>query len=72
MIKVDLTKVKITYIASEGEKKQRSDSVGAFKKIMAFAGKISPGEVLADIKTAKDDFISGGFKSKTDRDRTSL
>lgn len=71
MIKVDLSKVRITYIASEGEKNQETDSVGAFKKIIAFAGKISPGEVLADIKTAKDDFISGGFKSKT-KDRTSL
>lgn len=71
MIKVDLSKVKITYIAAEGEKKQETDSVGAFKKIIALAGKISPGEVLADIKTAKDDFISGGFKTKT-KDRTSL
>lgn len=70
MVEVDLSKVKITYIASEGEK-QKPDSVGAFKKIIAFAGKLSPGEVLADIKTAKDDFISGGFKSKN-KDRASL
>ncbi|MEP5613041.1 MAG: hypothetical protein ABJP45_12370 [Cyclobacteriaceae bacterium] len=71
-IKVDLSKVKITYIAAtEQEIKQEKDSVGAFKKFIAFAGKISPGDVLADIKTAKDDFINGGFKSKQ-KDRGSL
>ncbi len=71
-IKVDLSKVKITYIAANAaEKKQEKDSVGAFKKLIAFAGKISPGEVLADLKTKKDDFINGGFKSK-EKDRTSL
>jgi hypothetical protein len=65
-IKIDLSKVKITYIASTNaqEKELKKDSVGAFKKFIAFAGKISPGDVLADIKTAKDDFINGGFKSK--------
>ncbi|MEP1093551.1 MAG: hypothetical protein ABJG78_00480 [Cyclobacteriaceae bacterium] len=71
-IKVDLSKVKITYIAAAVEEtKQEKDSVGTFKKFIAFAGKISPGDVLADIKTAKDDFINGGFKSKQ-KDRGSL
>jgi len=71
-IKVDLSKVKITYIAATTEEiKQEKDSVGAFKKFIALAGKISPGDVLADMKTAKDDFINGGFKSKQ-KDRGSL
>ena len=67
-----LETVKITYIgANKDEITQPKDSVGAFKKIVAFAGKLSPGDVLADLKTAKDDFINGGFKSKQ-KDRTSL
>ena len=71
-IKVDLSKVKITYIAANSvEKEQEKDSVGAFKKFIAFAGKLSPGEMLADLKTKKDDLINGGFKSK-EKDRTSL
>lgn len=71
-IKVDLSKVRITYIAANAEeKKQEKDSVGAFKKFIAMAGKLSPGDVLADLKTKKDDFINGGFKSK-EKDRTSL
>lgn len=71
-IKVDLSKVKITYIAATtAETTQEKDSVGAFKKFIALAGKISPGDVLADMKTAKDDFINGGFKSKQ-KDRSSL
>ncbi len=71
-IKVDLSKVKITYIAaSPVEKEQEKDSVGAFKKFIAFAGKLSPGEMLADLKTKKDDLINGGFKSK-EKDSTSL
>ncbi len=70
-IKIDLSKVKITYIANTAEKEQEKDSVGAFKKIMAFAGKLSPGEVLADLKTKKDDLFNGGFKSK-EKDSTSL
>ena len=71
-IKVDLSKVKITYIAANSaEKEQEKDSVGAFKKFIAFAGKLSPGEMLADLKTKKDDLINGGLKSK-EKDRTSL
>lgn len=72
-LKFDLSKVKITYIASEAkaEKTQEADSVGGIKKLFAIAGKISPGDVLADIRTAKDDFISSGFKAK-DKDRASL
>ncbi|MEQ9403056.1 MAG: hypothetical protein RIM99_05680 [Cyclobacteriaceae bacterium] len=67
----DLSKVKITYISSATEKRQAPDSVSGIKKLFAIAGKLSPGDVLADIKTAKDDFINGGFKNKN-KDRTSL
>lgn len=68
---IDYTQIKITYIAGEAEKVDKKDSVGGFKKIIAFAGKLSPGEVLADLKTAKDGFINGGFKSKN-KNRSSL
>ncbi len=73
LIKVDITKIKITYIASSTpkEKPQEVDSLKGFKKFIAFAGKLSPGDVLADIREAKDDFISSGFKSKN-KDKSSL
>lgn len=69
-IKIELSKVKITYIAAE-ESKQAVDSTGGIKKLFAKAGRISPGDVLADIKTAKDNLINNGFKSM-ERDRSSL
>jgi hypothetical protein len=60
--------VKITYIASASssvnEELQKTDSASAFKKFIAFAEKIDPGEVLADFKTAKDNLLSNGFKKK--------
>ncbi|MEM7298222.1 MAG: hypothetical protein AAF391_08155 [Bacteroidota bacterium] len=67
-----LKTVKITYIASANQKleqteAQKNDSTGVLKKFIAFAGKIDPGEMLADMKTAKDNLINGGLKNKKDR-----
>jgi len=65
--------VKITYIASSSSKESsevataKSDSTGVLKKFIAFTEKIAPGEVLADIKTAKDNLLNGGLKNKKDR-----
>ena len=63
--------VKITYIASNKENSveepTKSDSTNALKKFIAFTEKIDPGEVLADIKTAKDNLLNGGLKNKKDR-----
>ncbi|MEO9869384.1 hypothetical protein [Ekhidna sp.] len=62
--------VKITYIASSDNKPvevQKNDSTGALKKFIAFAGKIDPGDMLADMKTAKDNLLNGGLKNKKDR-----
>ncbi|SNT15321.1 hypothetical protein SAMN05421640_2541 [Ekhidna lutea] len=62
--------VKITYIASnqnQNTTSQKADSTGALKKFIAFAEKIDPGDMLADIKTAKDNLLNGGFKDKKDR-----
>ncbi|MEP1035156.1 hypothetical protein [Ekhidna sp.] len=63
--------VKITYIASAGkstkEEIQKNDSTGVLKKFIAFTEKIDPGNMLADIKTAKDNLLNGGLKSKKDR-----
>ncbi|WP_425392629.1 hypothetical protein [Ekhidna sp.] len=64
--------VKITYIASSSSadasaSTQKTDSTGVIKKFIAFAEKIDPGDVLADIKTAKDNLLNGGLKSKKDR-----
>lgn len=68
--------VKITYIASTNanrvnkgitNKELKSDSTGVLKKFIALTEKLDPGEMLADIKSAKDDLISGGFKNKKDR-----
>jgi len=64
--------VKITYIASNNrepvaEVTNTSDSTSRFKKLIAFAEKIDPGEMLADIKTAKDNLLNGGLKSKKDK-----
>lgn len=63
-----ISPVKITYIASASsnvtEELQKVDSAGAFKKFIAFAEKIDPGEVLADFKTAKDNLLNNGFKKK--------
>ncbi len=64
--------VKITYIASAStvptaEDTQKSDSTGVLKKFIAFTEKIAPGDMLADIKTAKDNLLNGGLKNKKDR-----
>ncbi|MEM8940283.1 MAG: hypothetical protein AAGC64_13160 [Bacteroidota bacterium] len=60
--------VKITYIASDARVAKKlpikSDSIGVFKKFIAFTDKIDPGEMLADIKTAKDNLLNGGLKNK--------
>ena len=72
-VKAEFRTVKITYIASSGatskENVQKSDSTGMLKKFIAFTDKIDPGDMLADIKTAKDNLLNGGFKKK---DRSSL
>ncbi|NQZ75735.1 MAG: hypothetical protein HRT61_06425, partial [Ekhidna sp.] len=73
MEKPEFRTVKITYIASAGsasemiESTQKADSTSRLKKFIAFAEKIDPGDVLADIKTAKDNLINGGLKSKKER-----
>lgn len=59
--------VKITYIASKsGVIKQKQDSTNSklLKRFISFAGKVSPGDILSDFKTAKDNLINGGFKYK--------
>ena len=71
--KAEFRMVKITYIASSGatskENVQKTDSTGMLKKFIAFTDKIDPGDMLADIKTAKDNLLNGGLKKK---DRSSL
>ena len=63
--------IKITYIASASKTKkeetQKSDSTGVLKKFIAFTEKIDPGNMLADIKTAKDNLFNGGLKNKKER-----
>ena len=69
--KIDYSAVKITYIASNKsimeDEITESDSSGVFKKFIAFTEKIDPGEMLADIKTAKDDLLKGGLKNKREK-----
>lgn len=69
--KPDYRTVKITYIASASTPEkvdiQKADSTNVLKKFIALAEKIDPGDVLADIRTAKDNFISSGFKNKKDK-----
>ena len=70
--KPTFTAVKITYIASNNKKAieeetQKNDSTGVLKKFIAFTGKIAPGDMLADIKTAKDNLFNGGLKNKKER-----
>lgn len=72
IVEESIKTVRITYIASASQKlqpneTQKNDSTGVLKKFIAFAGKIDPGEMLADMKTAKDNLINGGFKNKKDR-----
>ncbi|WP_370089864.1 hypothetical protein [Ekhidna sp.] len=71
VIKPEFRTVKITYIASstsnEPEGAPKADSTSAFKKFIAFTEKIDPGDMLADIKTAKDNLLNGGFKNKKDK-----
>ena len=71
--KAEFRAVKITYIASSEatskENVQKTDSTGMLKKFIAFTDKIDPGDMLADIKTAKDNLLNGGLKKK---DRSSL
>jgi len=55
--------VKITYIASS-EADNTPDGTSRFRKFMAFAEKIAPGEVLADMKIAKDNLLNGRLKNK--------
>ncbi len=56
--------LRITYKASTLEEPLKSDITGTFRKLWEMTRKISPGEMLADIKIAKDDLINGGLKSK--------
>lgn len=70
--KEEFRAIKITYIASSQSEPtstvdQPNDSTGVLKKFIAFADRIDPGEVLADIRTAKDNLISNGLKNKKDR-----
>ena len=64
--------VKITYIASNynsavSEVNNTPDSISKFKKFIAFAEKINPGEMLANMKTAKDNLLNGRLKNKKKR-----
>ncbi len=65
---VDFSAVKITYIASAKneatEELQKTDSANTFKKIIAFAERIDPGEMMAEFKSAKDNLLNNGFKKK--------
>ena len=70
--KEDFRAIKITYIASSQTEpasaiNHNNDSTGVLKKVIAFAERIDPSEVLADIRTAKDNLISNGLKNKKDR-----
>lgn len=69
--KASIGAVKITYIASNDSKVEskepKSDSTGVLKKFLAFTDKLDPGEMLADIKTAKDNLINSGLKNKKER-----
>lgn len=60
--------VKITYIASNtqstSEQDSDRDSTGVFKKVVAFAGKLDPGDMLADMKTVKDNLLNGGLRNR--------
>lgn len=71
IIEPKISAVKITYIATNkdeiNKKELKSDSTGVLKKFIAFTEKLDPGEMLADIKTAKDNLLSSGFKNKKDR-----
>lgn len=64
----DFSAVKITYIASTQaqaeEELQKKDTANGFKKFIAFAEKIDPGEMMADFKSAKDNLLNNGFKKK--------
>jgi len=67
-----INSVKITYIASNNESviseiDNNPDSTSKLKKFIAFAEKIDPGEMLAGMKTAKDNLLNGGFKNKKDK-----
>ena len=68
-----VARVKITYISSSKKQTliQPEDSSKRFKKLFAFAENLSPGEVLADLRSAKDDFFNDGLKSKK-KNRASL
>ncbi len=63
--------VKITYIASNPapmvEKIGKSDSTRIFKKMIAFVGKIDPIDVLASIKTAKENLLNGRLKGEKNK-----
>ncbi len=65
-------KIKITYIATQQKPLETTNDPGpnTFKRLLSFAGKITSGEVLADIKDAKDSFLSNRVRS--DKDRSSL
>lgn len=67
--------VRITYIATpldaQSQKKSKNDATGALRdatgalrKIIAFAANMSPGKLLANVKTAKDQLLNGGLKRK--------
>lgn len=63
--------VKITYIASNQNKammtKSKADSVSKIKKVIAFAEKIDPGQMLATFKMTKDYLLAGGLKNREDK-----
>ncbi len=44
-----------------------ADSTAIFNKIITFAGKIDLREMLADMKTAKDNFLNGSLKNSRKR-----
>lgn len=66
--KKELPPIKITYIASQkrsfkGDSK-KIDTPSNLQKLIAFTEKIDPAEMLANMKSAKDQLINEGFKNK--------
>lgn len=66
--KKELPAIKITYIASQKRSikgdSQKIDTPSNLQKLIAFTEKIDPAEMLANMKSAKDQLINEGFKNK--------
>lgn len=70
--KIIFNPIKITYKAGKTQReliaeKVEADSISTFKKLIAMADNFSPVEVISDLKTAKDQLLSGGSRNKKDK-----